>query len=354
MADDSRVLLERLSRAAGAPGAEDEVRAIVREQLDGVGPLRFDKLGSLLCEKVGSAESPRVVLDSHMDEVGFMVQAVSSAGRLSFVALGGWWGHVLMGQRVDVVTRTGKVGGVIGSKPPHFLSAEERKRVVPLDKMYIDVGASDRGQVEQLGIRVGDPIVPDADFRAMSVDGVLSGKALDNRIGVALMCETLRALDRHPNTVIGVAAVQEEVGLRGAGTAAELARPDVAIVLECSPADDLPGTDDPQAALGAGPQVRLFDPTAIPNRRLSRLVEDVAAECDIAIQPAVRRSGGTDAGSIHRSRGGVPTIVIAVAARYIHSHVGLMQWRDYEAARKLTMELVTRLDAPRVAALTDF
>ena len=235
-----------------------------------------------------------------------MVQSVSAEGKLAFVPLGGWWGHVLLGQRVDVITERGRVPGVIGATPPHFLAADKRNEVLGLEKMYVDVGASEREQVEALGIRVGDPLVPAADFREMAVEHVASGKALDNRLGVALMCETLLALGdrKHPNTVVGVGAVQEEIGMRGAGTASELARPDVALVLECTPADDLPGQAERQAVLGGGPQIRLHDPTAIPNRRLVRFVESVASEIGIEIQLAVRRGGGTDAGATHRSRQG--------------------------------------------------
>ena len=198
--------------------------------------------------------------------------------------------------------------------------------------------------------------MPCAEFREMAVPDVLSGKALDNRIGVSLMCETLMALaDRdHPNTVIGVGAVQEEIGMRGAGTASEIAGPDVGLVLECSPADDLPGESERQGSLGSGPQLRLFDPTAVPNRRLVRFVESVANDCGIEIQLAVRRTGGTDAGAIHRSRHGVPTVVVAVPARYIHSHVSLMNWQDYLAARKLVLEVIMRLDAARAEEFTRF
>jgi endoglucanase len=190
----------------------------------------------------------------------------------------------------------------------------------------------------------------------MAVEHVASGKALDNRLGVALMCETLLALGdrKHPNTVVGVGAVQEEIGMRGAGTASELARPDVALVLECTPADDLPGQVERQAVLGGGPQIRLHDPTAIPNRRLVRFVESVASEIGIEIQLAVRRGGGTDAGAIHRSRQGVPTVVIGVPARYIHSHVGLFDWRDYGAAQQLVLAVVLGLDAARAGELTRF
>lgn len=349
-------LLRRLSMAAGAPGNEDEVRAIVRETLEGAGRIRYDRLGSILCERAGAAAHPRIVLDSHLDEVAFLVQSIGSEGRLALVALGNWWPHVLLGQRVDVLTEHAKVPGVIGSTPPHFLSAESRNELLSLEKMYVDVGASNGEQASELGVRIGDPVVPVAEFRQMSVEHVFSGKALDNRLGVALMCEALRALGSHthPNTVIGVGAVQEEVGLRGAGTSSELSRPDVAVVLECTPADDLPGQTDRQAVLGRGPQIRLFDPTAISNRRLVRFVESVAADAGIAIQLAVRRSGGTDAGTIHRTRDGVPTVVIGVPARYIHSHVGLFDRRDFDAARSLVLETVLRLDAARATELTRF
>jgi endoglucanase len=353
---DSRKLLETLSKASGPPGAEDEIRDAVRDALDGIGTLGYDRLGSILCTRRGTSDEPRIVLDSHLDEVAFMVQSVADDGTVAFVPLGGWWGHVLLGQRVEILARDGRVPGVIGSKPPHFLGESERDKVLKPDAMYIDVGASGREQVEALGIRVGDAIVPDAEFRDLAVEGVVSGKAFDNRSGVALMCEALAALaDRpHPNTVIGVGAVQEELGGRGAGTAAQMARPDVALVLECSPADDLPGQKVRQAALGGGPQIRHFDPTAISNRRLVRFVEQVAHETGIDVQMAVRRTGGTDAGQIHRVHHGIPTVVIAVPARYIHSHVSILQMADYRAALELVVELVVRLDSSRVQEFTDF
>ena len=352
----SKALLRELSLAAGPPGGEDEVRSVVRERIGKLGTIGHDRLGSLICEMTGTAAAPRVVLDSHLDEVAFMVQSISDEGRLFFVTLGSWWGHVLLGQRVAVLTESGKLHGVIGCKPPHFLSAAERERVLPLESMYIDLGSSSRAQVERLGVRVGDLAVPVAGFEEMPVAGVVSGKALDNRAGVALMCEALAAFEKraHANTLIGVAAVQEELGARGAATAMHATRPDVAIVLECTPADDLPGTAERQAVLGAGPQVRWFDPTAVSNRRLVRQTEEVARASGVPIQLAVRRSGGTDAGSIHRSRSGVPTVVIGIPARYIHSHVSLLHWDDYFAARTLIIELAASLDAARVERLTRF
>lgn len=354
--EPSKELLRRLTLALGPPGAEDAVRDIVRAELKQLGRLSYDRLGSVICEKRGSASTPRVMLDAHMDEVGFMVQSVTEEGQLKFVPLGGWWGHVLLGQRVDVVAQAGPIPGVIGSKPPHFLEAAERDKVITLDKMYVDVGAGRGEEVAELGIQVGDPVVPHGEWVEMGVDGVLSSKAFDNRVGVGLLCEVLGALAKleHPNTVVGVAAVQEEVGCRGATTASAGAAADVAVVLEGTPADDLPGFTERQGVLGRGPQVRLFDPTAISNRRLVRFVEGVARRLKIDIQLAVRRSGGTDARSIHTHDLGVPTVVVGVPARYIHTHASLIQWRDYVAAYRLVVGLMSRLDEETVASLTDF
>jgi len=351
-----RDLFRRLSLAAGPPGAEGEVRKIVRESLAGLGTFSCDRLGSILCEKKGRSEQPRVVLDSHMDEVAFMLQSVTEEGKLAMVPLGGWWGHVLLGQRVQILGENGKVPGVIGSTPPHFLAESERNKVLSIDKMYVDIGASTREEVDQLGIQVGDPIVPHSEFIECAVEGVISGKAFDNRAGVGLMCEVMQSLkeSEHPNTVIGVGAVQEEVGCRGGGTSSEIARPDVAIVLEATPADDIPGFTERQAVLGKGPQIRLFDPTAISNRRLVRKVLEVADEEGLQVQQAVRRTGGTDADTIHRHRQGVPTVVIGVPSRYIHTHASMLQWADYLSAKQLVKGLVLKLDQDTVSGLVDF
>ncbi|MDH3626246.1 MAG: M20/M25/M40 family metallo-hydrolase [Acidobacteriota bacterium] len=355
-------LIQHLSEAAGPPGYEDPVRRRVADELHDVGTLRHDRLGGIQCEKVGDPAGPRVLLDSHLDEVGMMVQQIDDDGRLRFVTLGGFWAHVLLAQRVRVLTgATGpadadwsEIPGIIASQPPHFLTEAERGRVQAIETLSIDVGASDPAGTASLGIAVGDPVVPDAEFRPMGVDGVYSGKALDNRLGVALMCQTMQALaDRdHPNTVIGVGAVQEEVGTRGAGPACELANPDVAIVLECTPSDDFESDDTPQGAVGAGPQIRFCDPRAIAHPRLLALLKELSSELDIPVQWAVRRSGGTDAAAIQTRGHGVPTVVVAVPARYIHSHVALFQISDYLAARRLVFETVLRLDRKTVDSWT--
>ena len=349
-------LLRTLTLAAGAPGAEDEVRALIRENLEGVGELSYDALGSILCEKPGSAEAPRILVDGHMDEVGFMVQSITKEGRVNFVPLGGWWAHVLLSQRVDIVTSGGKVPGVVGSTPPHFLSGKKREQLLKLEDMYIDIGAASEEAAVEMGVRIGDTIVPHGEFTELKDPDILSSKAFDNRAGIGLMIEALLefSASEHPNTIIGVGAAQEEIGCRGAATASEKASPDVGIVLEGTPADDIPGFSEPQAILGKGPQIRFYDPTAISNRRLAELVAQVAEDEGIEIQLAVRRSGGTDAKSIHMHRGGVPTVVIGVPARYIHSHVSLISWQDYLNTNRLVQALIARLDSATVESLTDF
>lgn len=351
-----RDLLKRLADASGPPGAEGEIRAIIREELAGCGEISYDGLGSIVVEKRGTSTGPRIYLDAHMDEVGFVVRHLREDGFLRFLPLGGWWDHVLLAQRVVVKTKRGDVPGIIGAKPVHFLSAEERKKLVAHKGMFIDIGARSDEEARSLGVEVGDPIVPLASFMPLGNPDYVSAKALDDRVGVALMIETLRGLSAHPNDVVGVGVVQEEVGIRGAKTASEVARPDVGVILEGTPADDIPGIlpEERQAALGGGPQIRLLDPTAISSRRLVELVLEVAREIDVAVQLAVRSGGGTDAGPVHVFGRGVPTVVIGVPTRYIHTHANVIYMPDYDHARKLLQALVPRLDAKTVSSLTDF
>jgi endoglucanase len=350
-------LLRDLALAAGPPGFEAGVRRVVVEALRGVAGMKIsnDRLGSLIIEKTGGAATPRVVLDAHLDEIGFMVETIRGDGTLSFVPLGGWWAHVLLAQRVDVITERGTVPGVFGSKPPHFLSPGEGDRVMKLDQVFIDVGATSREEAEAFGIRVGDFAVPHGEFKPFANPRILSSKAFDDRAGVGIMVEALLALRDldHPNTVIGVGAVQEEVGIRGAATAAVASKPDLGIVLEGPPADDTPGlANSPrQGVIGKGPQVRLYDPTAISNRALVKLVQRVAKENQIPIQLAVRRSGGTDARAIHMQGEGVPTVVIGVPTRYAHTHASLIHLDDYLASLRLVVELVKMLDAEALRSL---
>ena len=351
-------LLQELTDAHSVPGHEDEVRAIFVDELEDCGELSTDRNGSVFCETAG--EGPRVLIAGHMDEVGFLVQNITPDGFIQFVPVGGWWEHNLLSQRVEILTRSGaKILGVVSSRPPHFLPEAQRRQVMSIEQMFIDVGAaSRRDAVEEFGISLGDPIAPCSAFTEMSREDYFMAKAFDNRVGMAgvIQAGQILAQSMHPNRLILCGTVQEEVGLRGAKTAAAYSEPDVAIILEGPPADDAPGFNrsECQGRLGGGVQIRLFDPSAIANPRLAALAIDVARAESIPHQVTVRRSGGTDAGSFHLANHGVPCIVLGVPARYIHSHNAIIDVNDYLHMITLVIALVRRLDGAAVDGLTAY
>lgn len=351
-------LLQELTEAHAVSGHEDEVRAIFVDELEGCGGLSADRNGSVFCETAG--EGPRVLVAGHMDEVGFLVQNITPEGFLQFVPVGGWWEHNLLSQRVEILTRRGdKILGVVASRPPHFLPDAQRRQVMAIDQMFIDVGAQSRRQAsEEFGISLGDPIAPCAAFTPLVRADHFMAKAFDNRVGMAGVIQVGQILAHaaRPNRLILCGTVQEEVGLRGAKTAAVAARPDVAIILECPPADDTPGfaRSECQGMLGGGVQIRMFDPTAIANPRLASLAIEVARAERIPHQVTVRRSGGTDAGSFHLAGHGVPCIVLGVPARYIHSHNAIIDLNDHLHMLALVVALVRRLDQETVDGLVTY
>jgi len=346
--------LAELVNANGVPGAEHEVVQVLVKRLEGIGRISRDRLGSFVCEKEGSAREPRVMLAGHLDEVGFLVKSITREGFVKFLGLGGWWGHVVLAQRVVIQTRRGPVLGVVGSKPPHELTDEERKRVLELKDLYIDVGATSDWDVRKhLDIRPGDTIVPISPFTRMANPDLLLAKAWDNRVGCALAAETaLRLAGRsHPNTLFAVATVQEEVGLRGAQTAAFTVKPDVALTLDVGVAQDIPGMDG-EAKLGGGPTIVVYDATALPNRALLELVIETAETLRIDVQYRTAERGGTDSGRIQFFGAGVPCLSMGIPSRYIHSHVSLIDRRDFAQAVTLLAAVVRRLDAKTVRGLT--
>lgn len=355
--DSTLQLLKELTEVYGVPGYEAPVRSVVRKYMDSLGELSQDKIGSVICKKAGSEASPKVMLAGHMDEIGFMVKQITSEGFIKFLPLGGWFDQVLLGQRVIIQTQKGDVIGVIGAKPPHLLPADEREKVVKRKDMYIDIGATSKEEVEASGVRLGDPIVPRADFVEMATGNSYLSKAFDDRIGTALVISALQALkDRpHPNTVFGVATVMEEVGIRGATTSVRAVDPDVAIVLEADIAGDVPGIKPEESSikLGQGPTVVIFDARMIPNLRLRDLVFTTANELGIPVQISAIEGGATDGGAIHLHNIGVPTVVIGVAARHIHSDSSIIRRSDYDNAVRLLVALIERLDAGTVASLTE-
>ncbi len=354
--DRTELLLKDLTEAVGLAGFEREVAAMMEKHLDGFAEVSYDKLGSVVFKKAGTSKSPRVMLAGHMDEVGFIVKSVTKDGFVKFLPVGGWWGHVVLGQRVIVRTRKGDVPGVVGSKPPHELDEDERKKVVQFKDMYIDVGATAGTNVaKQLGVRPGDPIVPWSPFTVMRNAKAYMAKALDDRAGCAAVVEVLRRLARtkHPNTVYGVGTVQEEVGLRGAATAAEVVDPDVAFIIDVSLAHDMPNsTDEQKESLGGGPSITVYDGSMIPNPVLRDLVIETAEKEKIPFHYSSVERGGTDGGRIHMHRVGVPSLVLGMPTRYIHGHVGVLHRGDFDNTVRLLVAVIRKLDAKKVTALT--
>jgi endoglucanase len=360
--DQTLRFLKDLTEAHGTPGDERPVVKVLERHLKGVGEFSRDRLGSFICEKRGTAargaragqEPPRIMLAGHLDEVGFMVKSVTKEGFVRFLPLGGWWGHVVLAQRLVVKTRRGDVVGVVGSKPPHEIREEDRRKVLEIKDLYIDVGATSEWDTrKKLDIRPGDPIVPESPFTVMANPDLLLAKAWDNRVGCAIAAEVVRRLRgvAHPNTVFAVGTVQEEVGLRGSQTASFKIQPDVGLALDVGIAHDTPGTEGDER-LGGGPLVVVYDASAIPNRALLDLVTDTAKTLRLPLQFEAVERGSSDAGRIHLNGQGVPTLSLGVAARYIHSHVSIISRRDFEATVKLLVALVKRLDRRTVESLS--
>lgn len=355
--DSTEQFLKELTEAHGIPGYETPVRQLVTKHMQSLGEISKDKLGSVICKKTGTNDSPRVMYAGHMDEIGFMVKYITKEGFINFLPLGGWFDQVLLGHRVTIKTRDKDITGVIGAKPPHLLPSDERSKIVTKKDMYIDIGASSKEEVEEAGVRAGDPIVPQANFEVLANGKTYLAKAFDDRIGTALVIQTLEQLQGidHPNTVFGVATVMEEVGIRGATTSVRVIDPDVAVVLEADIAGDVPGIkpDQSDIKLGKGPSVLIYDARMIPNLKLLNFVIDLATELDIPLQLSAVEAGATDGGAIHLHNTGVPTVVLSVPARHIHSHSSIIHRDDYDGALSLLVALTERLDQETVAGFTE-
>lgn len=353
MSEHTLSLLTEFCDADGVAGFEDESRAVLVKHLAPLGDVAFDRLGSVICLKAGSAERPRVMLDAHIDELGFIVQRVTDAGFIKFLPVGSWSPGVLPAQRVRIDVGGEKIEGVIGSTPPHFLPADRLKKAPDVADLFIDIGARDRAEAESWGVRPGSWGAATTRTRVLRNCERVMAKAFDDRVGCAVMVETLERIDDHPNTLIACGSVQEEVGGRGARTAPDMIDPDFAIVLEGSPADDALGLprDAAQGMLGGGAQIRAFDPSMIAQQKVVQFAIDTARDNNIPYQIAVRAGGGTDGGLIHTHGAGVPSIVLGVPVRYAHSHAGVIDLADYRAVLDLVLALVERLDEKTVREL---
>ncbi|MDX1357914.1 MAG: M20/M25/M40 family metallo-hydrolase [Clostridia bacterium] len=350
-------LIRDLTNANGISGFEHEVVEVVKEYADDKLSVSTDSMRNVFLALEGNTGArPVVMIDAHSDEIGFMVQAINGNGLIKFIAIGGWPGANIPAHAVRIRNSRGEyIKGVTTTKPPHFMSDAEKKAVPKIENMFIDIGATSREEViDKFGIAVANPVIPDVDFIYNESNGVMRAKAFDDRIGCACEVTLMNELaDEDLNVdVIGAVSTQEEVGLRGAGVTSNVIKPDLAIVFEGTPADDT-FTDKytSQAALKKGPQVRHRDGSMITHPGFLAFARNIAQELDIPFQDAVRSGGGTDGGKIHLAHKGVPTIVIGVPARYIHSHYGYVAYEDFENAVKWAKEIIKHLDKDTVDSL---
>jgi len=337
--------LEKLSNACGIAGREEEVRSLMKSFLKPyVDEVKEDKLGNIIGIKRGKKNASKVMLAAHMDEIGLLVKTISKEGFIQFAKIGGIDDRILLAQKVIVYTEKGLLDGIIGSKPPHIQKEEERKKVLTYDELFIDIGAENQEQAKKMGVKIGDPVGFDIKFAKVGKNIVI-GRAFDDRVGCAVMVEAMKRLEKTECTVYAVGTVQEEVGLRGATTAAFGIYPDVGIALDVTVAGDVPGVREVEAPikLGKGPSIEIADMGLIAHPKVVRLLVDAAEENKIPYQLETGLLGSTDAARISLTREGVPSGVISIPTRYIHSPSSLLSLEDAEKAVKLTVAAVQKI-----------
>ncbi|MGX7162980.1 M42 family metallopeptidase [Enterococcus massiliensis] len=337
-------LLKNLSEADGIGGCEKEVSRIVSSYGKPFSDtIMYDNLGSVILNRKGNG--PKVMLSSHMDEVGFMVKNITSEGFVELLPIGGWWGHVMPAQEMRVTTITGeKFVGVVGSRAPHGMSTEEKDRVISAKNFYLDLGVENSEAVKKLGIDIGDMVTPHTQFRQMNNPDYIMGKAWDDRVCVGVGLEVLKNLAflSSEANVFFAASVQEEVGIRGARTATHVIKPDVAIALDVTTAEDTP-FDQGGLTLGGGCVLSFLDSLTIANRGLFEKMEKIAKQEQLNIRFDFMTVGGTDACNIHKAMDGVVTMTLSIPTRYMHSSRLIVHLEDYRQTIRLLTNFICSL-----------
>jgi len=322
-------LLKRLINAHGVSGKEEEVRRIISVNIrPNVSELSIDSLGNLVAHKKG--KGPKIMLAAHMDEIGLIVKSVDSTGKMSISAIGGFESSVLVGQTVRIYTPYGKIKGVITSK--EISNDEELTGLVTLNDLKIDTGLS-KEELLSLGVEVGSFLVLDQQFGFLGSRDIISGKALDDRIGCYILLELAKRLKSLNQDIYYVFTTQEEVGLYGAKISAYRVEPDWAIAIDVTPANDFENKST--ICIGKGPCITVKDANLIGNRCINNALKEIAKKKKIPYQLEVSESGTTDALSISLSKGGIPSTSVGVAVRNLHTTVGIASMTDIENTIKL-------------------
>ncbi len=343
-------LVEKLSNALGAPGYEYEVIEAIYDEMKEFGDVEIDPINNLIVRRKVN-DGITFLFDAHLDEVAFMVKSIYNNGTIEIIPIASWIATNVPAHRWKVRTSTGDyINAVTASKPPHFMTEEDRKRGVSLESIVLDVGASSKEEaINDFGIVIGEPVVPDVTFEYDKKHDLMHGKAFDCRVGCASLVLVAKEMMKRKLdvNVTCVLSAQEEIGGRGAQVAAQKVDADFAIVFEGTPADDT-FSSNPQTAIGKGPMLRHLDVGMISHPGLQDFALKTAKKYGIKVQDAVRSGGGTNGRLYHTNKKALPTIVVAVPVRYIHTHHGIAKLEDVDAVVELVLKIIEDFDKEAV------
>jgi len=332
-------LLKKLSEAPGVSGNESIIKRIIIDEVkDFVDEIKEDSMGNLITIKKGN-KNFNIMVAAHMDEIGFMVKHIDDKGFISFETIGGFDPKSLGSQRVRIHSSNGDILGVIGLKPPHITSQDEKDKALKLEDLKIDVGLNYKEEVEGLGIKPGDSITREISFAELGKENIVSCKSFDNRAGCAILIEIIKKIKNPEFTLYGVFTTQEEVGLRGAKTAAYGLDINFALIIDSTTAGPIPKTeiDKVTISLGKGPSIDLMDRGFILNEKVKNLLIKSANDAKVPSQTHIS-SGSTDGAAVHITKEGIPTGVISIPSKYIHSTVEIVDINDLDNTLKLVMK----------------
>lgn len=345
--------IKELTELQGTSGFEDDIRAYMKKEMAPlVDELQQDGLGGIFGLKQAAPEAPRVMVAAHMDEVGFMLTEITPRGLFKVVPLGGWNPYVVSAQRFTLKTKKGNYPCISSSVPPHLLRGTGGQAQVKVEDILFDAGFESKEEALAFGVLPGDTIVPQVETIKTANGKNIISKAWDNRYGCTVVLEALEALQKETldYTLIAGANVQEEVGLRGAKPAVTKFQPDLFFAVDCSAADDLTTTNGTFGHLGEGTLLRIQDPGMILLPRLREYLLDIAETHHIPYQYFVSK-GGTDAGAAHTANEGIPSSVIGVCGRYIHTHQTMFSIADFDAAREMLIQVLKGLDQSTIRTI---
>lgn len=347
--------IKQITEIQSAAGFEHSIRQFMKDELKPlVDEVQLDGLGGVFGIRHNSDDSaPRLMIASHMDEVGFMITKITDNGLFNVRPLGGWNPYVVSAQRFTLQTAKGDYPVVSSSVPPHLLRNASGNNKVKVEDILFDAGFSSKEEAESYGVRPGLPIVPDVETIQMANGKTLLGKAWDNRFGVTTVLEALKEIkdEELPNTLIAGANVQEEVGLRGTKGSVRKFKPDAFFAIDASPADDMKGAKDANGRIGDGVLIRIHDPGYIMPQEIRDYLLDTAESNNIPYQYFVS-NGGTDAVAAHQLLEGIPTGVVGIPARYIHTHQTLFHIDDYYAAKEMIVQMAKTFDKSTLDTIT--